>query len=460
MGYSFSIIHALAYSFVGMQTLYLATNFNPVYWNTAYLIVNSGSVDEEDGDTTDYTKIAKAIGSIRAAGIKVSLADINNSDFGFKPDIENNQILFGLKGLLNVGDDVVNDIIANRPYSSIKDFCNRVPVKRQSMISVIKGGAFDNLHSDRKWVMAWYLWNTCDKKKRITLQNMNGLITRDLIPSTEEFDFPSKIYEFTRYLKAICKYDTKSYALTDRALTLLTDSQLLDMNLTQDSVGKILMNIKDWDKIYQNYMNIFRNWMRENQEEILQSLNEAIFKEDWNKYAKGNISSWEMEALCFYYHDHELARVNKGKYGISDFNSLLEDPIVEKEFEKAGKSIKMYKLFKICGTCIAKNKTKSTVSLLTTTGVVEVKFRKEYFAMFDKRISKRQLDGTKKIVEKSWFDRGSMIMVQGVRMGDNFIPKKYASSGGHQLYKIDKIESNGDLILRNTRIQGDEEDEI
>ena len=155
MGYSFSCIPALAYTFVGMQTLYLATHFNPVYWNTAYLIVNSGAIDTEDGSTTDYTKIAKAIGAIRSAGIKVSLADINNSDFGFKPDVENNQILFGLKGLLNVGDDVVTDIIKNRPYASIKDFCNRVPVKRQSMISLIKGGAFDNLHSEgRKFIMA------------------------------------------------------------------------------------------------------------------------------------------------------------------------------------------------------------------------------------------------------------------------------------------------------------------
>ena len=57
--------------------------------------------------STNYGKIAKAIGDIRAAGIKVSLANINKSKFGFAPDVENNQILFGLKGLLNVGDELV-----------------------------------------------------------------------------------------------------------------------------------------------------------------------------------------------------------------------------------------------------------------------------------------------------------------------------------------------------------------
>lgn len=48
MGYSFSVIHALAYSFIGVQSIYIATNWNPIYWNTACLIVNSGSLDEDD----------------------------------------------------------------------------------------------------------------------------------------------------------------------------------------------------------------------------------------------------------------------------------------------------------------------------------------------------------------------------------------------------------------------------
>ena len=113
----------------------------------------------------------------------------------------------------------------------------------------------------------------------------------------------------------------------------------------------------------------------------------------------------------------------------------------------------MFKLYKICGTCIAKDKNKSTVTLLTPEGVVNVKFRKEYFSMFDKQISERQEDGTKKVIEKSWFNRGNMILVQGIRSGDNFLPKKYSSSGGHQLYKINDI-IDGDLVLQTERYQG------
>ena len=218
-----------------------------------------------------------------------------------------------------------------------------------------------------------------------------------------------------------------------------------------------ILNIKVWDKKYQNWMDIFREWINKNKEEILDKLNTEIFIEDWNKYAKGTISAWEMEVLCFYYHEHELEHINNEKYGFSDFFKLPPEPVVEKEFPRGNRMIKMYKLSKICGTCIAKNKTKSTVTLLTTTGVVNVKFRKEHFTLFDKQISERGPDGVKHVMEKSWFNRGNMIVVQGIRQGDDFITKKYASSGGHQLYKIDLITDNNELVLKTERYKGDME---
>ena len=406
--------------------------------------------------STDYGKIAKAIGDIRSKGINVSLANINKSKFGFSPDVDNNRILFGLKGMLNVGDDVVDAIIANRPYVSPRDFLNKVKPGKQAMISLIKGGAFDDM-MDRKLCMAWYIWEVCDKKSRLTLQNMGGLIKHSLLPeATEQQVMARRIYEFNRYLKAVCKGSATHYQLDDRAMGFLTEigyDELITADLTLEQ--------KAWDKqVYQPWMNVFRDWIAADKDNILAQLNEAIFLEDWNKYAKGSISAWEMEVLCFYYHQHELQEINFYKYGLKDFFELPEEPEVEKTFTaRNGTEVNMLKLHKICGTCIAKNKTKSTVTILTTSGVVTIKFRKEYFSLFDKRISERGADGVKHIAEKSWFDRGSMIMVQGFRSGDNFIPKKYASSSSHQLYKIDSVLADGDLILRDARYQGEAEDE-
>ena len=456
LGYAFSLNHSLPYSFVGMQSIYFVVNFNPIYWNTACLIVNSGATDEEAGGQTDYGKIAKAIGDITNAGIKVSLANINKSEFGFAPDVENNRILFGLKGMLNVGDELVANIIANRPYSSPKDFLNKVKPSKQAMIALIKGGAFDDME-DRKFVMAWYLWETCDKKSRITLQNMGGLIKHNLLPEkTEEQVMARRVYEFNRYLKAITKADKYGYkdmySLDPRAIQFLNEIDCEHLTVTDNMAHFI--KVKDWDNVYQRYMDIFRKWIASDKDEILKALNTEIFMEDWNKYANGTISAWEMEVLCFYYHEHELKNINNDKYGFVDFHKLPEDPIVETVLRRGGKEINIFHLNRICGTCIAKNKIKSTVTLLTTSGVVNVKFRKEYFVMFDKQISERQADGTKKIVEKSWFNRGNMIVVTGMRSGDDFISKKYASTGGHQLYKIDEVLPNGDLVLKDSRYQG------
>ena len=486
LGYAFSMNHSLPYSFVGIQTIFLAMRFNPIYWNCACLIVNSGALEDNseeeivdiydlEGDdlangvtfedlpdhkskirktaSTDYGKVAKAIGDIRAAGINVSLANINKSQFGFAPDVENNRILFGLKGLLNVGDDVVAAIIANRPFVSPRDFINKVKPSKQAMISLIKGGAFDDM-MDRKMCMAWYIWETCDKKKRLTLQNMGGLIKHGLLPEdTEERIMARRVFEFNRYLKTVCKsYEPDRYLLDTRAINFLTE---LDCeSLLETNNVDWFIKVKTWDKVYQKWMDVFRNWITNDKDHILENLNTLIFQEDWNKYAKGNISSWEMEVLCFYYHDHELGKLNSDRYGLADFFELPEDPEIEKTFVKAGKEIHIFKLHKICGTCIAKNKTKSTVTLLTTTGVVEVKFRKEYFTLFDKQISVKQADGTKKIVEKSWFNRGSMIVVTGIRLGDNFIAKKYNSTPGHTLYKIKEITIDNELRLITERYQG------
>ena len=135
---------------------------------------------------------------------------------------------------------------------------------------------------------------------------------------------------------------------------------------------------------------------------------------------------------------------------------MSKEQIVAQEILKniGGKEIIIFILDKICGTCIAKNKVKSTVTLLTTTGVVNVKFRKEYFSLFDKQISVRQEDGTKIVVEKSWFNRGNMIVVTGMRSGDDFISKKYASTGGLQLFSIEKINDDGTLELKDSRYLG------
>ena len=458
-GYSFNRSHCLAYSLIALQEMNLCLKYPIVYWNCACLITDSGGTEDTNGKgkTTAYNKIAQAMGKMIKEGIKIAPPNINTSSYTFLPDDKNDRILFGLRGITNVGEELIQNIISNRPYTSIPDFLNKVNPNKQAMIALIKGGAFDDL-CPRYEAMVQYLWMTCDKKKRLTLQNMPGLRRYSIVPTTSEFSIPNRVYEFNRYLKSECAGNNDYFNLDVRALDFLYEIDL--GRYIEDIDSHYCLNKKTWNTLYQDYMDVFRKWISDNKDEILDSLNTAIFMEDWNKYkGRGNLSAWEMESLCFYYHDHELKNVNKRKYGLSDFFKLPETPIVDRVIKKGGNMIPIYKLHKICGTCIAKNKDKATVYLLTDDGVVPVKFRKEYFALFDRQIFEKNENGTKTIVEKSWFNRGNMIMVQGIRRGDEFIPKKYASSNAHQLYYIDDIDANGDLVLRSERKQGELEED-
>ena len=465
MGYSFSIIHALAYSFIGVQTIYIATHWNPIYWNTACLIVNSASLegeedDDEDGNTkdksTDYSKLAKAIGDITSRGIKVSLIDINKSGFSFEPDEPNNEILFGLKGINKIGGPVIDQIISGRPYTGIIDFMNRCPLNKTQMVSLIKSGAFDKI--DNKWasevckenpryaIMAYYVSLVCEPKKRLTLQNFNGLLKSKLVP--KKLNKQKQVFVFNKFLKDNKKVG-KYYVFDEGSLNFY--SQYYDLNELDVINGITCILQTKWDKIYQKEMDEARNWLKENQDEVLNQYNNLLFNETWNKYATGNISAWEMESLCFYYHEHELADIDKHKYGIVNFSTLSYEPEVDYFFKRAGRDIPIFKLYKIAGTIISKNNTKASVAILTTDGVVNVKFTKEYYAMYNRQISEVQADGSKKVLEKGWFSRGTKIMVTGYRREDTFVAKTYKATSTHQLYRIINVEGRN-ITLEHERV--------
>lgn len=363
--------------------------------------------------------------------------------------------MFGLKGVNKIGDNVIKTIIENRPYKSIIDFIQKCPLNKTQMISLIKSGAFDKI--DNKWakqvcpnnpryaIMAYYLSLVSEPKEKINLQNFNGLIKNNLIPST--LTKQKNTFLFNKFLKdnkAVGEY----YVFDEKTLSFYVDNY--DNNFLHIIKGVPCILQTDWKKIYKSIMTTAKEWLKDNQEEMLQRYNYLLFKEAWNKYAEGSISAWEMESLCFYYHPHELTNINNVKYGIVNFSNLSYDPEVDYWFKRNGKKLPIFKLYKIAGTVISKDNTKATVNILTTTGVVTVKFTKEYFAMFNRQISQVQDDGKKKVVEKSWFTRGTKVLVTGYRREDTFVAKTYKNTATHQLYKITNVD-NQDITLEHER---------
>lgn len=353
-----SVLHSFGYSLIAVQEMNLAYHYPSIFWNCANLIVDSAGIDEndefnnliddfdparevteeesndeEDDDsemtkeekeevkkqnkTVNYGKIASAIGKMTARGINVELPDINKSEFTFTPDLENNSIIFGIKGINRINNDLAKSIIDNRPFASLNDFLQKIKTNKISTINLIKSGCFDKIEKKpREEIMKEYIDSISDKKQRLTLQNMAMLIRENCVP--QEYKKEVHIYNFNKYLKNFKK--DIYYLLDERAFTFY--EKLFDLDLvSQDENGNFRIKQNEWDKIYKKEMTGIKEELKTNPD-ILINLNNKLFKEVWYKYAEGSISKWEMYSVCFYSHQHELAGIDKDKYYLTDYNSL------------------------------------------------------------------------------------------------------------------------------------------
>lgn len=476
MSYSFSEVHALLYSFIGIQTLVVATQFPIIYWNTACLIVNSQSIDEpeeeeeitetcveelddsneeeEEDDpeeettpkkekkkqkTVNYGKIAIAIGKMEQGGIHISPPDINSSSFTFSPNERNNIIRYGLRGITKVGEDIVKSIIENRPYSSIDDFLSKVKINKPQMINLIKAGAFDEF-GDREELMQYYISEISDTKKRITLQNMKMLIDFGLIP--DEYDLQRRVFNFNKYLKKM-KIGTQYYGLDNIAMNFYEKNFDVDFLEPYDTESGFAILQTKWDKIYKTQMDIIRPFIKDNNQLLLNDVNNRLMSDVWNKYCLGSISKWEMDSVSCYFHQHELQDVNYRLCGFSNFFELSEQPEIDRIIEIKGKKIPLFKIHRICGTVLDRDKSKKMVTVLTREGVVNVRVFGEVFSYYDKQISERGADGKKHVIEKSIFSRGNKIIITGIRRENEFVMKKYKNTPYHGIELITKINKNG-----------------
>lgn len=149
-GYGFNKSHSAAYAKISYQTAYLKAHY-PVEYMAALLtsIMN------------DKDKVAMYVNECRHLGIEVLLPDINESYQNFT--VVAGKIRFGLSAIRNVGEGLIKAIIDSRmnegAFKSLYDFCQRVDrsvMNKRAIESLIKGGAFDNLSSSRKYMLGTY----------------------------------------------------------------------------------------------------------------------------------------------------------------------------------------------------------------------------------------------------------------------------------------------------------------
>ena len=475
-GYGFNKSHTLAYSIIGLQELNLCYKYNPIYWNTANLIVDSGSVDEDSNDSTNYGKMATAIALIQKENVEIELPLVEEADFGFKPDVKNNKIIFGLKGINGINTDISQAIIQNRPYKSMGDFAEKLIdtkiIPPAKMVKLIKAGCFVKLHSKNRaetmeWYLRKYLFTSCEK---LTLQQFKRIKEMNLIP--KELELATRMINFKKYVlddeglyekwidpskKKIPKkgYHDGRYILDKNSQPFFIE------NFSEESIvgtkGEFyIISEKAFTKEVDSKIQPLKNWM--DSTEALNKYNNALFNMLWQQHASGTFPAWTMNSLCFYDGEHELEHINEELYGIVNFNNLPEQPVPYDYYTRyisgVPKAMPKYNISRIAGTVLNADNNHHMVTLLTKYGPVNVKMNKGHYAFYSKRISTK-LDpnsDTKTVLEDSWLKRGNLIVVAGIRREDTFWPLIYKDTiYKHTVNLIKEVHEDGTLLMQTER---------
>ena len=470
LAYSFSRNHVMPYSAEALQEMNLFYHYPPVYWNCATMIVNAGlangtSDNEEDtsSKTTDYGKIAKSIYRAKEGGVIVKAPSINDSELIFSPHEQDNSILFGLGAISGINSDVTSQILSNRPYTSFTDFYNKNAYKgslvtKSKFIQLIKAGCFDEFEPDRRVVMRQYFILSTPNVTSLAMNNI-GQIKAARVPIPKSIIGP---YNFRKY---VCnkqfkygnhpKFKSKTlYWLDQKALKYFENhcksSMVEGVDYWFEDDRWIVVD-KSLEKLLAPSIETLKDYI--NTTEFLDKFNKARARQSMIESVDGlDVNRWSFQACAFYSQEHELANVDLAKYSISHFSDLPEEPrFVECSFGK--RSWKQFELSAICGTVIGRTDSHHLVTILTPDNeVVNVKMNDGAFAHYKAQLSTINPDGTKTVIEKSWLERGNLLICCGYRRGtDEFVTKKYkASIFPSQLMKITNI--NGpDIEIQTER---------
>ena len=245
--YAFNKSHAYGYALVAYQNAWLKANF-PVEYMSALL---TSFRDDKD-------KASLYLNEARQMGITVGVPDVNESFAEYAPSLSAPQtILFGMAAVRNVGEALVEKIVAEREaqgsFLSVYDFVRRVDpsvLNRRTMESLIKAGAFDSLGVARLGLLLKVdelIETTLSRRKDLSLgistlfasmdaEGANDWEGTDVAISDSEFDQPVKL-DFEREMLGTYISDHPLYAV-EHVLATKTDGTLVSLREQAEELSK------------------------------------------------------------------------------------------------------------------------------------------------------------------------------------------------------------------------------
>lgn len=463
--YAFAGSHAREYGTECLQELNLYYYYPKAYWNTAVITTQSQSDDERENASSaiNYGKIAQSIYKAWGNGIKVSSPNINEAKQSFAVAHDKRTILYGLVAISGINADISSQIIANRPYTSFADFYSRNTFKG-SLITpskikqLIKAGCFDCFNPNRVSVMKEYICLSTPVINSVSASNLGQILS-------SRVTIPRELSAPYNWLKYVCNkqflygvhpnFKTKKlYWLDDRAKRYFDNNIVSSLEESVDywqEEDRTIVVDKSLEKLLKPSMEALKEYI--NTPKFIDAFNKAKRKQAYEEFIDGieNVNLWSFDSCSYFSREHVLAHVDYKKYNLSNYQNLPEEPeFVERTVR--GRSWKQYQLSAICGIVLSRTDAHHIVTILTPENeVVNVKINQGAFAWYKQQFSE-VTNGKKTVLDKSWFNRGVMIIVSGYRRGDEFVAKKYKNSiYQHQVALIESIDENNELTIRSER---------
>lgn len=470
MGYSFSQLHSYSYSIIALQELNLNYFYPRVYWNCACLSIEAaGITDDNDGsnktNSTDYGEVAKAIYKMKQSGVEVSPPSINESDIDFTPVEEKGEILFGVAGIAGINQDISNQILTHRPYTSFEQFYQTHAYKgslitSSKFIQLIKSGCFDEFEPNRIKVMKQYILYSSEPKTELTMANLDMAIKIGCkIPKQmlSPYNFRKYVCSSSFFYGVHPKFKSKKlYWLDDKAQKYFNKNckDQLQENVDwfyQDDM--MLVVDKSLKKLYKPVIDELKTYI--NTPEFIKEFNRQVMRKRYNELVPNqDVNHWSFETCSFFAKEHELAHIDRERYNIDLFDELPEEPrFVTKRWGK--REWKQYELAQIAGVVLDRNDNNHLLTVLDmNNNVVQCKFDANAYSFYKQQISEPDGQGGKTVVDPSWFKRGQGLILTGVRMGENdFRVKAYKSSiFRHKVQKIVSVDNEtGEMEIQSYR---------
>ena len=154
--------HALAYIIISYRCLWLKSHY-PAEWWAAVM------------SNCKRDKLIKYMGIARSEGVQFGALDFQNLHKSF--NVNGDIVTIGIESIKDIGGTAADKVVRGNDCKDLNEFVNQTGKTKKIYQRLIRLGAFDKVHPNRKALWHWYLYKhgSCNESKD-TKKEINNML--------------------------------------------------------------------------------------------------------------------------------------------------------------------------------------------------------------------------------------------------------------------------------------------